>query len=93
MWKNVNGREVHQLVLPKIRRQEVLKLAHDSEWAGHLAYKKTKQRINRVFFLAKNERRYKRISQKSNMEKVNKRLLGEIKATTEHRKTNCDKNM
>ena len=51
--ENVNGREVHQLVLPKIRRQEVLKLAHDSEWAGHLAYKKTKQRINRVFFWPK----------------------------------------
>ena len=48
--ENVNGREVHQLVLPKNRRQEVLKLAHDSEWAGHLAYKKTKQRINMVFF-------------------------------------------
>ena len=51
--ENVNGREVHQLVLPKIRRQEVLKLAHDSEWAGHLAYKKTKQRINMVFFWPK----------------------------------------
>ena len=50
MLENVNGREVHQLVLPIIGRQEVLKLAHDSEWAGHLAYKKTKQRIYMVFF-------------------------------------------
>ena len=51
--ENVNGREVHQLVLPKNRRQAVLKLAHDAEWAGHLAYKKTKQRINMVFFWPK----------------------------------------
>ena len=46
----VMGRKTHQLVLPKNRRDEVIRLAHDSEWAGHLAAEKTYQRIAVSFF-------------------------------------------
>lgn len=41
----VNGHRRQQLVLPSDRREEVLRLAHDSEWAGHLGERKTLQRI------------------------------------------------
>ncbi|XP_064468593.1 uncharacterized protein LOC135380865 [Ornithodoros turicata] len=46
----VNGRECRQLVLPKERRSEVLRLAHDSDWAGHLGERKTLQRIKSSFY-------------------------------------------
>lgn len=46
----IAGRSCLQLVLPEQRRKEVLCLAHDSTWAGHLGEKKTLQRIKGAFF-------------------------------------------
>ena len=44
------GRTVQQLVLPKDRREDVMRLGHDVEWAGHMAAEKTYQRIGVSFF-------------------------------------------
>lgn len=44
------GFEVHQLVLPKSKRAQVLELAHDYIWGGHFAFKKTLQRIQTSFY-------------------------------------------
>jgi transposase InsO family protein len=46
----VMGRTVHQLVLPRKHRAEVLYMGHDIDWAGHLAAEKTYQRIAISFF-------------------------------------------
>ena len=46
----VVGRTVHQLVLPKNQRAEVMRIGHDIEWSGHLASEKTYQRIAVSFF-------------------------------------------
>ena len=43
------GRQTHQLVLPLNWRDEFICMAHDSEWAGHLAAEITYQR-NTVSF-------------------------------------------
>ena len=44
------GFQVFQLVLPTVKREQVLKLAHDSVWGGHFAFKKTMQRVQTSFF-------------------------------------------
>lgn len=46
----VEGKTCLQLVVPKLRRAEVLGLAHDSPCAGHFSQKKTKGRIKNSFF-------------------------------------------
>ncbi|XP_077535201.1 uncharacterized protein LOC144147046 [Haemaphysalis longicornis] len=46
----IAGAKVTQLVLPSERRAEVLLLAHESLWGGHLGPKKTKARIKYSFF-------------------------------------------
>ncbi|XP_042149179.1 uncharacterized protein LOC121837594 [Ixodes scapularis] len=46
----VAGRSCNQLVIPKGRREEVLRMAHDSAWAGHLGERKTLQRIKQSFY-------------------------------------------
>ncbi|XP_077553336.1 LOW QUALITY PROTEIN: uncharacterized protein LOC144168174 [Haemaphysalis longicornis] len=46
----IAGAKVTQLVLPSERREEVLLLAHESLWGGHLGLKKTKARIKYSFF-------------------------------------------
>lgn len=48
--ENLLGQPVMQLVLPKSRRQEVLRLAHESNWGGHLGFRKTKARIKYTFY-------------------------------------------
>jgi hypothetical protein len=42
--------EVHQIVTPKVFRQEILTLAHDSPVSGHLGVQKTLDRIQRHFY-------------------------------------------
>ncbi|XP_049522644.1 uncharacterized protein LOC125945112 [Dermacentor silvarum] len=49
-WDSIAGSKVKQLVLPASMRQEVLLLAHESLWGGHLGPKKTKLRIKYSFF-------------------------------------------
>ncbi|XP_037572333.2 uncharacterized protein LOC119454490 [Dermacentor silvarum] len=44
------GLPVKQLVLPKGRRAQVLKLAHESYWGGHLGFRKTNARVKLSFF-------------------------------------------
>lgn len=44
------GQAVMQLVLPESRRGDVLRMAHESNWAGHLGFRKTKARIKYSFF-------------------------------------------
>ncbi|XP_077954043.1 uncharacterized protein LOC144391290 [Gasterosteus aculeatus] len=41
---------VYQVVLPTLFRQQVLSLAHDYTWAGHLGIRKTYDRVLRHFF-------------------------------------------
>ena len=41
---------IHQIVLPAVFRNQVLKLAHDCPLSGHLGVRKTLYRINRHFF-------------------------------------------
>lgn len=43
------GLPVKQLVLPKGRRAQVLKLAHESYWGGHLGFRKTNARVKLSF--------------------------------------------
>ncbi|XP_029836243.2 uncharacterized protein K02A2.6 [Ixodes scapularis] len=49
-WDSIAGVKVRQLVLPRERREEVLQLAHESLWGGHMGPKKTKTRIKYSFF-------------------------------------------
>ncbi|GBN68651.1 hypothetical protein AVEN_251381-1 [Araneus ventricosus] len=44
------GEKVKQVVLPKCKRDEVLRVAHEIPLAGHLGEQKTKQRIKYSFF-------------------------------------------
>ncbi|XP_077541120.1 uncharacterized protein LOC144153344 [Haemaphysalis longicornis] len=46
----IAGAKVTQLVLPSERREEVLLLAYQSLWGGHLGPEKTKARIKYSFF-------------------------------------------
>ncbi|XP_077541147.1 uncharacterized protein LOC144153369 [Haemaphysalis longicornis] len=46
----VAGRACKQLVLPSHRHKGVLKMAHDSPWAGHLGERKTLQRVKSSFY-------------------------------------------
>lgn len=48
--ESVAGRACKQLVLPSHRHTEVLKMAHDSPWAGHLGERKTLQRVKSSFY-------------------------------------------
>ncbi|GBO11733.1 Retrovirus-related Pol polyprotein from transposon 297, partial [Araneus ventricosus] len=48
--ENICGEKVKQIVLPKCKRDEVLKVAHEISLAGHLGEQKTKQRIKYSFF-------------------------------------------
>lgn len=41
---------IRQLVLPKAKRDDVLRLARDSPWAGHLGVRKTTARIKANFY-------------------------------------------
>lgn len=42
--------EVHQIVVPKVFRGEILKLGHDAPMAGHLGVRKTLDRVRRHFY-------------------------------------------
>ena len=42
-------RQVHQIVVPKIYRQEIIELAHDTSLAGHLGVRKTCQKVLQHF--------------------------------------------
>ncbi|GFS82288.1 hypothetical protein NPIL_576731 [Nephila pilipes] len=46
----VTGEKVAQLVLPKIRRPQVLKLVHESVFGSHMGFKKTSERIRFNFW-------------------------------------------
>jgi len=46
----VGGEEIRQVVLPKIKRQYVLEMAHEVPLAGHLGEQKTRQRIKYSFY-------------------------------------------
>ncbi|XP_064455129.1 uncharacterized protein LOC135366379 [Ornithodoros turicata] len=48
--EKIPGRMVRQLVLPQSRRNEVLLLAHDSPWGGHLGLRKTLARVKANFY-------------------------------------------
>jgi hypothetical protein len=43
-------RQVHQIVVPKIYRQEKIELAHDTPLAGHLSVRKTCQKVLQHFY-------------------------------------------
>src|ERR1700735_1738497 len=47
--QEVLGQQNYQLVLPKERRLQVMSLAHDSNFGGHLAEEKTRERIQLSF--------------------------------------------
>jgi len=53
-WSSENPEEdwsvVHQVVVPKDFRSQVLMLAHDHSWSGHMGVTKTYNRILRHFF-------------------------------------------
>ena len=46
----VRGQKYVQLVVPACRRQEILKLAHETPVGGHLAARKTRDRIAMSFW-------------------------------------------
>ena len=46
----ISDQSVCQLCVPVNRREEVLKLAHDSVFGGHLGERKTRERIRLSFF-------------------------------------------
>ena len=46
----VEGQPVCQLCVPTVRRDSILKLAHDSVYGGHLSEQKTGQRIKLSFY-------------------------------------------
>ena len=43
-------RDVHQIVVPKLYRKEILSLAHEAPLAGHLGINKTQEKVLRYFF-------------------------------------------
>uniref|UniRef100_A0A1X7T3K8 Integrase catalytic domain-containing protein n=1 Tax=Amphimedon queenslandica TaxID=400682 RepID=A0A1X7T3K8_AMPQE len=49
-WKDQNGEETEQLVVPERCRNEIMKIAHDTPFAGHLGREKTIQRILQRFY-------------------------------------------
>ena len=48
--KVIGGFKVDQLVLPEVKRKEVIQCAHDSEWSMHFGVTKTLQRIESHFY-------------------------------------------
>ena len=46
----VGGFQISQLVLPSNKRQQVMKIAHDSDWSGHFGSRKTLLRIEAHFW-------------------------------------------
>lgn len=53
MWEgsHLDGKgEIHQLVVPKVAREGLLRLAHDIPLAGHLGSEKTKDRLLRNYY-------------------------------------------
>lgn len=44
-WEDEEWQAVHQVVMPCPYRREILKLAHDSSFAGHLGVRKTLDRV------------------------------------------------
>ena len=55
----IGGADVDQLVLPECKRLEVVQRAHDDVMAGHLACRKTMQRITQCLFFPGMKRRVK----------------------------------
>jgi hypothetical protein len=43
-------RQAHQIVVPKVYRQEIIELAHDTPLAGHLGVRKTCQKVLQHFY-------------------------------------------
>ncbi|XP_071483344.1 uncharacterized protein [Diadema antillarum] len=43
-------RDVHQVVVPKMYRKEIISLAHEAPLAGHLGINKTQEKVLRYFF-------------------------------------------
>ncbi len=46
----IEGQKYYQLVLPSDRIKQVLEIAHDSRWGGHLATKKMIARVKHAFY-------------------------------------------
>ena len=46
-YKNFQGREISQVVIPKGLREKVMAIAHDAVMSGHQGWRKTKDRIRR----------------------------------------------
>ena len=51
--EDVIGHKVHQMCAPLGRRDHILKLAHDTVFGSHMAYRKTKERIRLSFWWPK----------------------------------------
>jgi len=49
----VEGQKVCQMGVPECKRNNVLQLAHDSVFSGHLVERKTRERIRLSFFWPK----------------------------------------
>ncbi|XP_072175608.1 uncharacterized protein [Diadema setosum] len=43
-------RDIHQVVVPKMYRKEIISLAHEAPLAGHLGINKTQEKVLRYFF-------------------------------------------
>ena len=48
---------VHQIVVPQVYRQEIIKLVYDTPMAGHLGVKKNKLQDSPTFLLAWTQQR------------------------------------
>ncbi|GBL68120.1 Retrovirus-related Pol polyprotein from transposon 297 [Araneus ventricosus] len=69
------GEKVKQVVLPKCKRDEVLRLAHEIPLAGHLGEQKTKQRIKHSFFWPEIKKDVKEFCQTCKPQSWNDHLL------------------
>lgn len=52
-YTDVKGRKYEQLLIPQKYRRQLVELAHENAWAGHLGLKKTKARISLEFYWPK----------------------------------------
>ena len=41
---------IHQIVVPKVYKRDILKLAHESPMGGHLGINKTNSKITKHFY-------------------------------------------
>uniref|UniRef100_A0A6G5ABV5 RNA-directed DNA polymerase n=1 Tax=Rhipicephalus microplus TaxID=6941 RepID=A0A6G5ABV5_RHIMP len=52
-YTNAQGRKYEQLLVPQKYRRQLLELAHENAWAGHLGIKKSKARVSLQFYWPK----------------------------------------